>query len=368
MIGLMQQEELGVVPRRWAAPVMMAGAAGLLWWTYFARPAGHLTPLNATGIAGSSAAMIISLGVVYLRLWPSRRLVRTLAQGVLAGSSLLLLALEPGGPGAAGVFMTAIWASGTGRLGIMIAALTGAGYLAVLLHASEGRASVSLATNAVGYLAALGLSALMRHFRREQLERAATAERERLAREIHDVLAHTLSALTVQLEAARLLARQRPGDPRVGDAVDRAHRLAREGLEEARRAVGALRGESLPGPELLGRLAAGFERDTGIRCTLRVEGATLPLKPDGRLAIYRTAQEALTNVRKHAEATEVSVQLTFTDRGAELTVANLGRARPSHAASGFGLIGLRERAELLGGRLEAGPTAGGFRVKLWVPV
>lgn len=365
MIGLMQQEELGVIPRRWAALVMVAGSCALLWWTYFARPATHLTPLMTAGIAASSVALIISIGVVYLRLWPSGRLVTGLAQAVLACSSLLLLTLEPGGPGTAGIFMTAIWASGIGRLGTVLAALAGVGYLTVLLH--EARGPFALATNVVGYLAAFGLSAVMRHFRREQLERAATAERERLAREIHDVLAHTLSALTVQLEAARLLARQRPGDPGVGDAVDRAHRLAREGLEEARRAVGALRGESLPGPELLGRLTAEFERDTGVHCMLRVEGTPLPLRSDGRLAIYRTAQEALTNVRKHAEASEVTVHLAYSDTGVELTVENRGPARPSLVSSGFGLIGLRERAELLGGRLEGGPMAGGFRVKLWVP-
>jgi len=91
----------------------------------------------------------------------------------------------------------------------------------------------------------------LRLSRAAQLESAKIEERARLAREIHDVLAHTLSALAVQLESARLLLLQRPGDPAAALAVERAHRLAHDGLVEARRAVGTLRGATLPGPEAL---------------------------------------------------------------------------------------------------------------------
>ncbi len=138
-----------------------------------------------------------------------------------------------------------------------------------------------------------------------RIQAAALDERARLAREIHDILAHTLSALALQLEGGRLLAQQRPGDPAIVDTVDRASRLAREGLDETRRAVQALRGDALSGPEALPRLAADFERDTGIPCRLSIEGAPLLLSPEACLALYRTAQEALTNTRKHARASDV---------------------------------------------------------------
>jgi signal transduction histidine kinase len=151
-------------------------------------------------------------------------------------------------------------------------------------------------------------------------------------------------------------------------AVERASRLAREGLIEARRAVASLRDESLPGPDLLPHLAEDFERDTGVPCRLHVEGQPRNLAPEARLAIYRAAQEALTNIRKHADATSVDVDLRYTPHGVELTVENQGSARPSPIESGgYGLSGMRERAELLGGTVEAGPTESGFRVCLRLP-
>jgi signal transduction histidine kinase len=199
------------------------------------------------------------------------------------------------------------------------------------------------------------------------VESAKIEERARLAREIHDVLAHTLSALAVQLESARLLLEQRPGDPAAVLAVDRAHRLAHDGLVEARRAVGTLRGGALPGPDALPALAADFEGDTGVPCRILVEGDPALLSSEAGLAVYRTAQEALTNVRRHARATSVTVRLRWRADGAELTVEDEGDPKEWTVKSGYGLLGIRERAELLGGRLDAGPVEHGFRVRLWVP-
>jgi signal transduction histidine kinase len=200
-----------------------------------------------------------------------------------------------------------------------------------------------------------------------QVRAARVAERVRLAREIHDVLGHTLSALTVQLEGVHLLLLKRPDDPAALAGVERAQRLAREGMEEARRAVGTLRGDRLPGPALLGNLVSDFERDSGTTARLYVDGKPFELAPEARLAVYRTAQEALINVAKHGTAGQVEVRLRYRHDGAELSVENDGGARPSSCEGGYGLTGIRERAELLGGRLEAAPTAEGFRVRLWVP-
>ena len=208
----------------------------------------------------------------------------------------------------------------------------------------------------------------LRAAREGQLEAARAEERARLAREIHDVLAHTLSALSVQVEAAKLMLETHPGEPRALQSLDRAHRLAQEGLQEVRRAVGALRGDSLPGPDALPELVRAFEGDSGIACRLEVAGEPVHLGPEAGLAIYRTAQEALTNVSRHADASEIVLQLRYLDGGgAELVVEDRGRAKAAMASGGYGLTGIRERAELLGGSREAGPVAGGFRVRLRVP-
>jgi signal transduction histidine kinase len=206
-----------------------------------------------------------------------------------------------------------------------------------------------------------------------QARAAAAAERGRVAREMHDVLAHSLSALALQLETTRLLARDRGADPVLTRAVDQAHHLAASGLEEARRALAAERGEELPGPERIGVLADAFGEQSGLPVALEVRGEPRELAPDARLAVYRTAQEALTNVRRHATPERVDVRLDYRPESTVLVVedhAAPGVPPPvdlAGTAGGFGLTGMRERAELLGGELIAGPTPGGFRVELRLP-
>jgi signal transduction histidine kinase len=215
------------------------------------------------------------------------------------------------------------------------------------------------------------LLAELEQTRAAQTQAAALAERQRLAREMHDVLAHALSGLVLNLEGARLLAGQGGADSQVGEAIDRAHRLAKTGLEEARRAIGMLRGDALPGPERLADLAAEFEAGTGVPCKVAVTGGSKQdLGTDGRLTLYRVTQEALTNIRKHAHADRVEIRLAYEPSGTRLTIEDFGscRDRPAPAGgTGYGLTGMRERAELLGGTLTAGRTGGGFLVELWVP-
>jgi signal transduction histidine kinase len=197
---------------------------------------------------------------------------------------------------------------------------------------------------------------------------AALDEQAHLAREMHDVLAHTLSALSIQLEGARLLAEQSSCVPEVATALERTSGLAREGLGEARRAVGSLRGEILPGPDLLPQLVQEFEYDVGVPCRLRIEGGPVVLSSDARLAMYRIAQEALTNVRKHTDSSAVDITLRTTVDSVELVVENEGTPVASRVpGGGYGVSGMRERAELLNGTLQAVPTAKGFKVWLWIP-
>lgn len=308
------------------------------------------------------------------------------AWAIALGAASVALAAVGGGPVATVGVVTALIQLGVRcppRFGIPIGAVIVAGYLATPAGRAA-RSPVDLALTVFGLGAAYGIALSFRLLRDErarladaleelrrsrarQVEGARVEERARLAREIHDVLAHTLSALAVQLEGVRLLIRERPGDPAAGEAVARAQRLARDGLEEARRAVGTLRGDGLPGPDALARLAGDFERDTGVPCRFGVEGEPVELSSEARLAVYRTAQEALTNVRRHADAETVDVALRWSPDGAELVVDDEGSPPGDLAANGYGLAGMRERAELIGGELEAGPRPGGYRVRLRVP-
>lgn len=199
----------------------------------------------------------------------------------------------------------------------------------------------------------------LRETRAAHAESAALAERGRVARELHDVLAHSLSALALQLEGARLLAQSRDTDPEVVESLQRAHHLATSGLTEARQAISALRGDDLPTIE---DLAASFQG-----ATFTVIGTPREPSSEAKLALYRTAQEALTNVRRHSASERVELKLDYADDGTTLTVADHGDEAPAINGNGYGLTGMRERAELLGGRLNAGPTHDGFRVELWLP-
>jgi signal transduction histidine kinase len=193
------------------------------------------------------------------------------------------------------------------------------------------------------------------------------AERNRIAREVHDVLAHTLSALSVQMEALdSLVDSEVDGVDRstVRAAVQRSRRLAVEGLAETRRAVRVLRDEPVAVVEQVGALA----RDDG--ATFAVHGDARPLSPATGLALVRVAQESLTNARKHAPGTSVTVALAFADGTTSLTVDNPAPEVASPLAAtggGYGLRGMRERVELLGGTFTAGPHDGGWRVCAELP-
>ncbi|HEY7946924.1 MAG TPA: histidine kinase [Acidimicrobiales bacterium] len=200
---------------------------------------------------------------------------------------------------------------------------------------------------------------------------AALAERNRVGREVHDVLAHSLGALSVQLDAADALL-EKGGDPtKARQLVQQARRLAVQGLDETRQAVHALRDEPVALAEQLASLAA---RD-GVELT--VNGRARPLDAAAGVALYRAAQEALTNARKHAPGAPVSIRLDFGATSTVLMVSN-GSCPDGEGASpvttplsetggGFGLQGMRERIELLGGDVVAEPSGPGWTVQVAVP-
>jgi signal transduction histidine kinase len=158
-----------------------------------------------------------------------------------------------------------------------------------------------------------------------------------------------------------LLGRGTPAET-VLTEIEQAQRLAREGLAETKRALYSLRGDARPLSETLAGLAAG--------ATFTVDGDGQPVGPEVSLALERTVQEALTNVRKHVPGARVGVTLRLRAEGYEVEIRDEGASAPSALADsgdGDGLTGMRERAELLGGRLEAGAVGRGFRVLLSIP-
>lgn len=204
-------------------------------------------------------------------------------------------------------------------------------------------------------------------------EAAVLAERARLARELHDVLAHTLSGLAVHLEAARLLAQTADADPRLVEQVSAAQHLASDGMSEAKRAVSALHDHALPGPDDLPSLIEQA-RLGGQPVSYTVTGRARSLAPETGLAVYRAVQEGLTNASKHAgPAATVAVELTWTEREIRVTIADRGGrsssgTRPAPPSGHYGLAGLAERAALAGGQLTTGPTTDGWQVHLTMPL
>ncbi|NBM14161.1 sensor histidine kinase [Streptomyces sp. GC420] len=223
----------------------------------------------------------------------------------------------------------------------------------------------SLRLDAQARGAGFRLLAQERAARAAEAESAALAERARIAREIHDVLAHSLSAQLVHLEAARIQIERGADRGQILQRVVSARAMAREGLAETRQALSALRGELTSVEAFLRELA-----EPGA-VVVEVAGEPRPLPAEPSQAVRRVAQEALTNVRKHAPGARVRILLRYEPGEVALDVRDSGGTdvpgELGSSGSGYGLLGMRERAELLGGTLEAGPVEEGFAVRLRVP-
>ena len=373
-------------PYLWIRVLGAAAIAFVVATSFQARP----VPGGAGQALGVAFALLVFCGATIAAMWLTwpRPAVQMAVLLLAVAGAAALIGLQGNGAAFLGVFPALCLAAFA--LPVRLSAVVAGAAIAAVSAAwiSNGRAGIAgIVLNDFAILAFYILSLFARRLRESnqraelllseleqtraaQAQAATLAERHRLAREMHDVLAHSLSGLVLNLEGAMLLADQGGADPKVSDAIRRAHRLARAGLQEARRAIGMLRDDALPGPRRLADLAAGFEADTGVACQVAVTGAEAELDTDARLTVYRVAQEALTNIRKHARASRVEIRLAYEPRGTRLIIEDFGsrseRAAP-YEGTGYGLTGMRERAELLGGTLTAGPTDGGFRVELWVP-
>ena len=208
---------------------------------------------------------------------------------------------------------------------------------------------------------------------RRKARRKADEERLRIARELHDVLAHNISLINVQSGVALHLIDEQPEQART--ALEAINKASADALHEVRSALNVLRGSKEEPPraptaglarldELVSRAAAA-----GVGVSLEVQGDRRPLPASVDLAAFRIVQESLTNIVRHAAAGSAKVQLTYGNGDLRLQIDDDGRGPGAQAGGGSGIAGMRERATALGGELEAGPQpTGGFRVRARLPL
>jgi signal transduction histidine kinase len=286
------------------------------------------------------ALLLLGVGGGILAFWGSIGIAVFAAVSIAAASGFEL-------PAAVGI-------AAVGPVALGIATLAGSGGTAT----PAAGAAVALA----GFIG--GLSRRQSEERaRSQEELVVARERGALAREVHDVLAHTLGAVSMQLEALDALLENGAEIERVRSTLERARGLVHEGIDEAHAAVRALRDDPVQLDERVRELVAG----TSI--ALAVSGTPRPLPPAAGVGLLRAAQEAITNVRKHAPGAAAAITIAYGEVETVLTVTNAAptEAGQERTLGGYGLQGMRERIELAGGRVTAAPSDDGWTVQARVP-
>jgi signal transduction histidine kinase len=374
----------GVAESQWLAAVMLAAAAGAVVLTIAAW-----LQVNQKG-AGQLIPLLVCLPVVVLRRWPLPVLgVVTAAAGVVTATGkaslpfgvLLGLAL----------YFPALGLPRPRSIALAVAVAAALGVAVVYSAFAVGTAQVAAEATenfvllAGAWFIADSVAARRRYqaglVAQAQRERAAEVreERVRIAREMHDVVAHALAVITVQAGVGRCLAGKRPAE--ASAALESIETISRTAQDELRVVLGLLRdGDAgiaplAPVPGLIDvKDLTDTVRASGVPVELRMEGTDRRLSPSLELSVYRIAQEALTNVVKHAPGARAVVDLTVSAGKVRLVVRDDGRPPGSRApragpGTGHGIVGMRERAGAFGGRLVAGPVAGGgFQVTAEVPL
>ncbi|MFI6338911.1 sensor histidine kinase [Streptomyces sp. NPDC050535] len=336
----------------WWPGVLLAGAScvALLWRRDFPRTTLVLTAVCATAMAGLGYILtVVLLGplMVALNSLAARTDRRTANTFTFTGIAMLVGTALTVGPGNEPLVLKLI-----------------------------GPAAWLLLPTALGTATRLRTEQAERA-REEEARHRVTEERMRIARDLHDVVAHHLVLANIQAGAVARFIRERPDEAeKIATALaETAHSAVRE----LKSTVGLLRladdadesQESTPGIAGLPELTASF-RNAGLTVSVTTQGVRQPLSPGADVAAYRIVQEALTNVAKHAVTRSAEVQLSYTGDRLDITITNGGSpaASPSPAPdSGYGLIGMRERARSAGGRLRAGHRAqGGFEVVTELPL
>ena len=271
-----------------------------------------------------------------------------------------------------GLCLYAVGVRGKGWFVLCVAAVTVLGAIVVDAQTSAGAilAAIPLLMGAIVRARRSGRTELAQQARRLEGERALLTERQRIARELHDIVAHHMSVIAIQAEAGPRKVADPP--PELVESFADIRASALSGLDELRRLLGVMRSsgaDTAPQPglaELDGLLDSA--RSGGVRVTSSVSGPARALPQGIDLSAYRILQEALSNAMRHAPGSTVLVELTYAPSALVIKVHNDAYAAQDGDAAGHGLIGMRERAGMLGGHLEAGPTEdGGFLVTAVLP-
>jgi signal transduction histidine kinase len=340
---------------RWASVPIESGAAVALAWR-------RRFPLATTAFVSSAAALEIIAGV------PIQQPILPLLAIVIAVYSLVAHApLDRVFAGLAVVGVALAVAVTSQREGLDNFAFGAMWVAGAALVGRIVRARIEEARR---------LEARAQHLEREreeQVRRAAAEERRRIARELHDVIAHSLSVMVVQAGAAEEMLRR--DAPRALEPLRSVQDTGRKALAEMSRLLGVLRehGDEIalaPQPGL-GELSSLVDETqaAGLPVELSVEGERRPLPLGVELSAYRIVQEALTNARKHATNGRARVVVRYAEDALEVEVVDNGVVRDDGEGGGFGLVGMRERVTVFGGSLEAGPRpTGGFGVRARLPL
>ncbi|HEX4701362.1 MAG TPA: sensor histidine kinase [Pseudonocardiaceae bacterium] len=353
-----------------AESVARASATGMpgqfvvpVWLLALGTPLALALPRPVGAAIAVTSAAVLSMVVVHLP-----------TAGEAAAQVIALYRLGRHGPARTGTYVLAAVLAAPFVVLALFRPGGELGVLTVLLAASAPMAAW------VGFAARARGDALVHRTAREviagtMVEHTARGERARIARELHDVVAHHISMIAVQAETARLTT---PGMPPAG-----AQRLleigdtARAGLTEMRRLLSVLRADASdpvadrrpqPGLQQLNELLDEARDAAGAATRLIVSGSPVPLDPGVELAAYRIVQEALTNARRHAPGAAADVELRYADDGLLLRIRDNGPGPRSEPTAGHGLLGMRERAAAVGGELRTGrAVGGGFLVEASLP-
>ncbi len=369
----------------WAA-ILTVLSVGALW----VKPRG-MTDLRDVDVLGVALALVSSVPLVWRRQHPSAVL------GLVGIPSVALEVLDYANAGGACVLvgLYTVAATADRRRSLQALGATAGAVLVVLAAGWRDLTVIDVIANYVVFVTAWILGdnvRTRRHYvaeledkavrleveREAQARRAVVEERTRIARELHDVVAHSVSVMTVQAGAARRVLDRAGADPEVREAVASVEATGREALTELRRAVGVLREDGAspdlgpqPGVADLPALVTRA-REAGLSVELAMEGEPRALPSGVDLSAYRIAQEALTNAFKHAGPAHAVVRVCYGADALEVQVIDDGRgaaATPVPDGGGNGLVGMRERVALFGGDLRAGPRlGGGYEVKARLPL
>lgn len=338
-------------------PIAMVAGLAFMVWGETAHP--HIVGAHGTQLATAIALTVAAAGWIGWAVAGPTGTSSTLTAFVsitgLAGS--VLLVIHP----ATAICWFTVWAcidAGAAlppRLGVVLAVVCGgvllAGYLA---HRGDLLATLAAVT-LVAYV--IGLN------RRYQARAATLAERGRIAADLHDILGHSLTALSLQVQAAAAALDPAGDVERARTHLERAAQLARSGQEETVAAVRTLR----DGTVGVDHLATGLIATSGVPAQLTVRGSARPLPASVGMATYRLLQEALANAGKHSPGSEVTVILAYDPDTVTVTVDNSTSEAGTAVSGGNGIPGMRQRVAQLGGTLAAGPVGDQWRVHAELP-